>query len=193
MIMKAEKFVERFNREPVRIGGETLHATSRLERLGLKQVIRRSGKLKKDDHNRLFSRVVSDFRDNPLLYLLSEYDCANLEIGPIVFKNEILVEESIGNKLVYFADFDHYDHLVVNLQNQSIEAIAKDTGKRDYAVSSDGNHFLDALLLLNQFLNERILDYSKFEDVDLNLDIAREISSLAGSIQYIDFYKSILI
>lgn len=123
-----------------------------------------------------------------LLRLLSAYDCSNLEIGLIRFKEEVVEDVSY-----YIVGEVEADFLGISKTTKEVHVL--DHTVPEHVVSfcaSNSDAFLDALLSFASFLylrlkNETLLDNTTFTKLWVQV-----CTDKAGGEKYLEFYKMLL-
>ena len=170
--MKAEKFISELNNIPLSIKAMNVEDVT-------------------EDY---LSSLINDYsvskrhkivrNENPLIDLVKNYEVRNLEIGLICFDEE---PELINNYL-FFGKLE-IDDLAIDINSGKIVLIENGSNNVIYHCAENGDKFLDALILLVNFLEVRAVDDSIYDNVFLTNKLADDCANLAGGIIYFDFYK----
>jgi hypothetical protein len=122
---------------------------------------------------------------NELLNLISNYDCSKVSIGIIDFLPEIIERPDH----YYFGNAEQ-DIIVVDKVTLGVNVV--DPAEPSHIIwkcASNGELFLEALLLCAEFFTARVKDYSLLSNDDYTLKIANECGEIAGGEEYTRFYK----
>jgi hypothetical protein len=123
-----------------------------------------------------------------LLDLVANYDLTNLRIGMVRFNDEVREDDNyyhIGNVEV--------DFLMKNKMSGIIEVLEFDQPSHVlWKCASNGDAFLDALLLCDSYLTNCIFDDALFDNDEVRLAMISECAEKAGGIEYINFYHVLL-
>jgi hypothetical protein len=123
-----------------------------------------------------------------LLRLLSAYDCSNLEVGLIRFKEEFVEEAAY-----YIVGEVEADILVISKTTK--EVCVLDHTVPEHVVSfcaSTSDAFLGALLSFASFLFQRLKDETLFDNTAFTKHWVHLCAEKAGGEKYLDFYKMLL-
>lgn len=129
------------------------------------------------------TQLSEGYYDNPILDLLTNYDCSYLKIGMIEFKDTIDTEDYI-----FFGKFE-IDDLAIHRISGEIVMFELGLDHILYYCSGSGERFLDAILIAAEFLNKRSVDDNLYQDEQLNIKMAEECGDAAGGEKYYDFYR----
>ncbi|MDA3616330.1 hypothetical protein [Polluticaenibacter yanchengensis] len=128
------------------------------------------------------------YSNNELLNLLSKYDCSNVRIGILVFYEN--VEETDNYYILGEAETD-----LLTLNKVTLEIQVLDYTNTDYVIyncASNGENFMDALLLAANLFSNRIKDLNLAFNEYYTYEFVVACSSKAGGDKYLDFYKVLL-
>lgn len=167
--MNANEFIKRLEEIP-----------SRLEKLGLSQV---------DVQSLISNYTIKPKKtlvnyDSPILDLVSNYMVSRLEIGMINFDEEISETEDF----IFFGKVEQ-DDLAISKNLGGLVMLESGSDHVLYDCASNGGRFLDALIIVADFLERRVVDDKLFADIDLNIKVGEECGDIAGGDVYADFYK----
>ncbi|WP_156305425.1 hypothetical protein [Sphingobacterium endophyticum] len=123
----------------------------------------------------------------PLVELVENYDCSNLEIGMITFDERI---EQKG-RFIFFGRFE-VDDLAVDLITGSVVMLECGLDHILYDCARNDSSFLDAILNAAIFLERRSGEEGLYENEELNIQRAEWFGDIAGGEKYYDFYKMML-
>lgn len=129
-------------------------------------------------------RSVSQY---PLVELVENYDCSNLEIGMITFDERI--EEK--GRFIFFGRYE-VDDLAVDLITGRVVMLECGLDHILYDCAQNDSSFLEAILNIAVFLEKRSVEEGLFKDEELNIQMAEEFGNIAGGEKYYDFYKMML-
>lgn len=125
--------------------------------------------------------------EHPVIELVENYDCSNLEIGMITFDQK--VEET--DRYVFFGKFE-IDDLAIDKITGAVVMVENDLDHVIYECSKNDSDFLEAILNVAIFLRRRTVEEGLYEDEQLNIKMAEEFGDIAGGTAYYDFYKMML-
>jgi len=125
--------------------------------------------------------------DHPIVELVENFDCSNLEIGMITFDKKI--KET--NKYIFFGRFE-IDDLVIDKITGRVVMLESGMEHVLYECSKNDSEFLTAIFNVAVFLERRSTDDALYENEELNIQMAEEFGDIAGGSTYYDFYKMIL-
>jgi hypothetical protein len=123
-----------------------------------------------------------------LLRLLSAYDCSNLEVGLIRFKEEVV--EEVAYYIVGEVEAD-----ILGISKTTKEVCVLDHTISEHVVSfcaSNSDAFLDALLSFASFLYQRLKNDTLFANTAFTKHWVHVCADKAGGEKYLDFYKMLL-
>ena len=123
----------------------------------------------------------------PIVELVENYDCSNLEIGMITFDERI--EEK--GRFIFFGRFE-VDDLAVDLITGSVVMLECGLDHILYDCAQNDSSFLEAILNTAIFLERRSVEEGLYENEELNNQMAEEFGDIAGGEKYYDFYKMML-
>jgi hypothetical protein len=138
-------------------------------------------------------RYILNYRDDisvstyPIIQLIENYDCCNLEIGMITF-NEVIEETE---NYIYFGKFE-IDNLVIDKITGKILMEEYDTDHIFNECAQNDTLFLKALLSVAAFLEKSSTDEKLHDNDALNIQMAEEFGDIAGGEDYYFFYKMLL-
>jgi len=126
--------------------------------------------------------------ENPIVRLLSLFDCKNVQIGNLKFLFKIVERE------------DYYEIGNVELDILTINKITFEIEVRDHdcityiiwPVASNASKFLDAMIISASFFTSKIKDPLLQENDTFALEKVNECIDAAGGEIYGDFYKMLL-
>ena len=128
------------------------------------------------------------FSDNILLNLISGYDCSKAEIGMIRFLPEVIEKPA-------FYQVGKLDVDVLVLDKISLGINVVDARKPRHIMwkcASNGEKFLEALLISAKFLVSKLNDMENEPDPATIFRYVNQCSEVAGGDEYKKFYKLIL-
>lgn len=123
----------------------------------------------------------------PIIRLIENYDCSDLEIGMITFN--AIIEET--ENYIYFGKFE-IDNLVIEKITGKILMKEYDTDHIFYECAQNDSLFLKALLSIATFIEKSSFDEKLRDNVALNIQMAEEFGDIAGGEDYYFFYKMML-
>src|SRR5690606_17427619 len=123
----------------------------------------------------------------PLVELVENYDCSNLEFGMITFDERI--DEK--GRFIFFGRFE-VDDLAVDLTTGSVVMLECGLDHILYDCAQNDSSFLEAILNTAVFLERRSVEEGLYENEELNIQMAEEFGDIAGGEKYYDFYKMML-
>ncbi|WP_156305467.1 hypothetical protein [Sphingobacterium endophyticum] len=123
----------------------------------------------------------------PLVELVENYDCSNLEIGMITFDERI--EEK--GRFIFFGRFE-VDDLAVDLITGSVVMLKCGLDHILYDCAQNDSSFLEAILNTAVFLEKRSVEEGLYENEELNIQRVEGFGNIAGGEKYHDFYKMML-
>lgn len=123
----------------------------------------------------------------PLVELVENYDCSNLEIGMITFDERI--EEK--GRFIFFGRFE-VDDLAVDLITGSVVMLECGLDHILYDCAQNDSSFLEVILNTAVFLEKRSVEEGLYENEELNIQRAEGFGNIAGGEKYHDFYKMML-
>lgn len=111
----------------------------------------------------------------PLVELVENYDCSNLEIGMITFDEQI--EEK--GRFIFFGRFE-VDDLAVDLITGSVVMLECGLDHILYDCAQNDSSFLEAILNTAVFLEKRSVEEGLYENEELNIQRAEGFGNIAG-------------
>ncbi len=127
---------------------------------------------------------------DPLLDLIYKYDVSSFDISMIHLNEEEDVLDT--DKYIVFGREDA-DHMAIDKITN--EVVVLDWGDPDYVIvrcSKDTDSFLEALLLVEEFNQQKLFNESLLEDQPAIMAQAKEIAEVAGGEKYLSFYLNSL-
>jgi hypothetical protein len=125
--------------------------------------------------------------NDPLLQLLSTYDCSFVQIGLISLK------ETVPFAMYYEIGNVELDLLVLNKTTNEIEVRDHDSPKTViYFCASSSKHFLETILMYAKYISLKVKDPSISEDDGFKLEIINSLTDLSGGRKFRDFYSMLL-
>lgn len=123
----------------------------------------------------------------PLVELVENYDCSNLEIGMITFDERI--EDK--RRFLFFGRFE-VDDLAVDITTGGVVMLECGLDHILYDCAQNDSSFLEAILNTAVFLERRCFEEGLYENEEVNIQMAEEFGDIAGGEKYYDFYKMML-
>lgn len=125
---------------------------------------------------------------DPLLALVTNYDCSNVEIGTIKFN------ESFTERVNYF-DVGRVDADILCINKVSKKVQVLDYNKPTHIIwecASNSEKFMEALLICSKYLVSKLQDHAGDESSLTCLKYVNLSSEAAGGEEYREFYKMLL-
>lgn len=123
----------------------------------------------------------------PLVELVENYDCSNVEIGMIKFDERVEVK----GRFIFTGRFE-VDDLAIDLTTGSVVMLECGLEHILYNCAQNDSSFLEAILNIAVFLERRTVEEGLYENEELNIQMAEEFGDIAGGEKYYDFYKMML-
>lgn len=135
------------------------------------------------------SSNVSLIGSNELVDLINNFNLSTVEVRLITFNGKVTEDSSY-----YFVGKVEVDHLVVNKVTNAVEVLDfDDLQNKLWSCAANASQFLDALILCASFSKQCMFDDDLWENSDIILKTALEISEVAGGEEvYEEFYKMLL-
>ncbi len=125
--------------------------------------------------------------DDPIQNLIRSFNVSNVEIGMVQFNDKIVN----GKDYIIFGRVET-DDLVISRITKEILLLESGMEHILYHCASNSTTFLNALLQIAPFLQQRGIDDALFENADAQIQFASECGETAGGEKYNDFYKMLL-
>lgn len=128
--------------------------------------------------------IVSQY---PIVELVENYDCSNLEIGMVTFDERIEETEDY----LFFGRANEHD-LAIEIITGNVVMVEYGLNNILFNCAKNDESFLSAILNVAIFLERRSVEEGLYENVKLNIQMAEEFGDIAGGERYYDFYKMML-
>lgn len=125
--------------------------------------------------------------DHPVVDLIENFDCSNIEIGMINFEEK--VEENLD--YIFFGKFE-IDDLAIDKATGCVVMLEAGLDHVLYECAKSDSDFLNAIFNVAAFLERRSVEEGLYENEELNIEMAEEFGDIAGGSAYYDFYKMML-
>lgn len=136
---------------------------------------------------RAISKGKNYITEHPVVDLIENFDCSNIEIGMINFGEK--VEESID--YIFFGKFE-IDDLAIDKATGGVVMLEIGVDQVLYECAKSDSDFLNAIFNVAVFLERRSVEEGLYENEKLNIEMAEEFGDIAGGSAYYDFYKMML-
>lgn len=136
---------------------------------------------------RAISKRKNYITEHPVVDLIENFDCSNIEIGMINFGEK--VEESID--YIFFGKFE-IDDLAIDQVTGGVVMLEIGVDHVLYECAKSDSDFLNAIFNVAVFLERRSVEEGLYENEKLNIEMAEEFGDIAGGSAYYDFYKMML-
>jgi hypothetical protein len=122
----------------------------------------------------------------PLISLIESCDLSSFQIGPIEFYSQI---EIISDRYLCFACIDDVNLVAIENTSNNVIVLSEASEEVVQSCALNQNSFLNAILAVKMVNLEILRNQVLFDDISFLNDRAYEISSIAGSTDFINFYR----
>jgi len=169
--------------------GDKAVALAWLKRHGFIEKIHPATQRHQNRHRMLFQSLPNHVQASPILVFLTDYSYKDLRIGPIYFRKTPKVD--ISKDLVIFAESHSLDQLALSLSQGEILLCEAEPFNTVHYIAPNGSFFFDALLYLNQVLNELALAPAAYPGMPGLREKILKLAAIAGGRDSLQFYESI--